>query len=91
MSMQSQFPDVSRVEVISSHGRELVRYGVKNVQVLLQDEGKTLKIIFNDEDNEELEEAVKNEIIEKFNMDIEDLTEMKEELFKKISARYSEE
>ena len=39
-----QYPDVTRVEVITDTGREFVRYGCSNVQVSLQDDGRTLKV-----------------------------------------------
>lgn len=35
---------VTRVEVITNDGREFVRYGCSNVQVSLQDDGRTLKV-----------------------------------------------
>lgn len=38
------FEDVTRVEVIDSHGRALTRYGVSDVSVALQDGGRTLKV-----------------------------------------------
>jgi hypothetical protein len=38
------YPDVTRVEVITSEGREFVRYECSNVQVSLQDDGQTLKV-----------------------------------------------
>jgi small nuclear ribonucleoprotein (snRNP)-like protein len=38
------YPDVTRVEVITNDGREFVRYGCSNVQVSLQDDGRTLKV-----------------------------------------------
>jgi hypothetical protein len=38
------YPNVTRVEVITSEGREFVRYDCSNVQVSLQDEGRTLKV-----------------------------------------------
>ena len=38
------YPDVTRVEVIGSEGREYVRYGCSNVQVSLQDDGQTIKV-----------------------------------------------
>ena len=40
------YPDVTRVEVIGKE-REYVRYGCSNVQVSLQDDGKTLKVFAN--------------------------------------------
>lgn len=38
------YPDVTRVEVIGSNGREYVRYECSNVQVSLQDDGQTIKV-----------------------------------------------
>ena len=38
------YPNVTRVEVIGNDGREFVRYGCSNVQVSLQDDGRTLKV-----------------------------------------------
>ncbi len=38
------YSDVTRVEVITNDGREFVRYGCSNVQVSLQDDGRTLKV-----------------------------------------------
>ncbi len=38
------YPDITRVEVITNDGREFVRYGCSTVQVSLQDDGRTLKV-----------------------------------------------
>jgi hypothetical protein len=38
------YPQVTRVEVITNNGRELVRYECSNVQVSLQDDGQTIKV-----------------------------------------------
>ena len=38
------YPDVTRVEVITRKGREFVRYECSNVQVSLQDDGQTIKV-----------------------------------------------
>jgi hypothetical protein len=43
------FPNVTRVEVITDDGREFVRYDCSNVQVSLQDEGRTLKVFLKQE------------------------------------------
>ena len=40
------YPEVTRVEVIGKN-REYIRYGCSNVQVSLQDDGKTLKVFAN--------------------------------------------
>ena len=46
------YPDVTRVEVIGSDGREYVRYECSNVQVSLQDDGQTIKVfLFSTYDN----------------------------------------
>jgi hypothetical protein len=41
------YPDVTRVEVITGEGREFVRYECSNVQVSLQDDGQTLKVFLS--------------------------------------------
>jgi hypothetical protein len=42
------FKDVDRVEVIDQEGRAFTRYGVSGgVQVVLQDDGRTLKIFLS--------------------------------------------
>ena len=41
------YPDVTRVEVITSEGREFVRYECSNVQVSLQDDGRTIKVFLS--------------------------------------------
>ena len=38
------YPEVTRVEVVSREGREFVRYECSNVQVSLQDDGQTIKV-----------------------------------------------
>ena len=38
------YPRVTRVEVIDSSGRAYVAYGLENVRMDLQDEGRTMKI-----------------------------------------------
>ena len=38
------YPEVTRVEVITREGREFVRYECSNVQVSLQDNGQTIKV-----------------------------------------------
>jgi hypothetical protein len=38
------YPQVTRVEVITNNGRELVRYECSDVQVSLQDDGQTIKV-----------------------------------------------
>jgi hypothetical protein len=38
------YPEVTRVEVVTNNGRELVRYRCSDVQVSLQDDGQTIKV-----------------------------------------------
>ena len=38
------YPDVTRVEVITNNGREYVQYECSNVQVSIQDDGQTIKV-----------------------------------------------
>jgi len=38
------YPDVTRMEVITNDGREFVRYGCSTVQVSLEDDGRTIKV-----------------------------------------------
>tara|TARA_R110002074_G_scaffold25215_1_gene74908 strand:+ start:1705 stop:1908 length:204 start_codon:yes stop_codon:yes gene_type:complete len=42
------YPEVSRLEVIDD-GRELVKYDLKNVQISIQDDGRTMKIFVNNQ------------------------------------------
>ena len=39
------YPEVTRVEVITNNGREFVRYECSNVQISLQDDGQTIKVM----------------------------------------------
>ena len=43
------YPEVTRVELVTNHCRELVLYKRSNVQVSLQDDGRTLKIFSEQE------------------------------------------
>jgi hypothetical protein len=38
------YPEVTRVEVITNNGREFVQHECSNVQVSLQDNGQTIKV-----------------------------------------------
>ena len=38
------YPEVTRVEVITNYGREFEQYECSNVQVSLQDDGQTIKV-----------------------------------------------
>ena len=41
------YPNVTRVEVITNQGREFVQYDCSYVQVSLQDDGRTIKVFLN--------------------------------------------
>jgi hypothetical protein len=43
------YPEVTRVEVITNDGREFVRYDCSNVQMSLQDDGRSLKVFLKQE------------------------------------------
>jgi hypothetical protein len=47
------FPKVTRVEVIGN-GREYVKYGVRDVWASVQDDGRTVKIFIEYDDEEEI-------------------------------------
>ena len=38
------YPEVTRVEVITSYGRDFVRHECSDVRVSLQDDGQTIKV-----------------------------------------------
>jgi len=38
------YPEVTRVEVITHNGREFVQYECSNVHISLQDDGRTIKL-----------------------------------------------
>ena len=43
------YPGVTRVEVVTDNGREFVQHDCTNVQVSLQDDGKTIKVFLKQE------------------------------------------
>ena len=43
------YPEVTRVEVVTDNGREFVQHDCTNVQVSLQDDGKTIKVFLKQE------------------------------------------
>lgn len=43
------YPDITRVEVIDSTGRAYAKWDVKDVQLSIQDDGRTMKIFLKDE------------------------------------------
>lgn len=45
----TNYPEVTRVEVITNNGREFVRHDCANVQVSLQDDGRTIKVFLRQE------------------------------------------
>jgi len=53
------YPEVTRVEVIAGNERGFVRYDCSNVQVSLQDDGRTLKVFLKQEQISEEENEVR--------------------------------
>jgi ABC-type uncharacterized transport system involved in gliding motility auxiliary subunit len=45
----TNYPEVTRVEVVTNYGCELVLYECSNVQVSLQDDGRTIKVFLKKE------------------------------------------
>jgi hypothetical protein len=52
-TIRTHFPDVNRVEVIDEDGRSYVKYKCNNVKICLQDDGYTLKLFLDKENNDE--------------------------------------
>jgi hypothetical protein len=46
----TNYPKVTRVEVITNKGREFVRYECTDVQFSLQDDGRTIKVFLSSND-----------------------------------------
>lgn len=44
MALHETLPEVTRVEVIDDYGRSFSTWGVEDVELHTQDEGRTLKI-----------------------------------------------
>jgi len=44
------YPEVTRVELITNWGREIVKLGCSDVKVCLQDDGRTIKVFMMEED-----------------------------------------
>lgn len=40
----TQLESVTRVEIIDNHGRSYVKWGLRDVQIQIQDDGRTLKL-----------------------------------------------
>ena len=45
------YPEVTRVELITNWGREIVELGCSNVKVSLQDDGRTIKVFLSGADD----------------------------------------
>jgi hypothetical protein len=86
------FPNVTRVEVITDDGREFVRYDCSNVQVSLQDGGRTVKVFLKQEQiSEEENERRFEECMEWINnLEPGDITKVMGEAFMKEFRRVSQ-
>jgi hypothetical protein len=86
------FPNVTRVEVITDDGREFVRYGCSNVQVSLQDDGRTVKVFLKQEQiSEEENERRFEECMEWINnLEPGDITKVMGEAFMEEFRRVSQ-
>jgi hypothetical protein len=85
------YPEVTRVEVITDDGREFVRYDCHNVQLSLQDDGRTLKVFLKQEQISEEENEVRfKECLRAINnLKSEDITELMGEAFMEEFRRVS--
>ena len=86
------FPNVTRVEVITDDGREFVRYDCSNVQVSLQDDGRTVKVFLKQEQiSEEENERRFEECMEWINnLEPGDITKVMGEAFMEEFRRVSQ-
>jgi hypothetical protein len=86
------FPNVTRVEVITDDGREFVRYDSSNVQVSLQDDGRTVKVFLKQEQiSEEENERRFEECMEWINnLEPGDITKVMGEAFMEEFRRVSQ-
>jgi hypothetical protein len=86
------FPNVTRVEVITDDGREFVRYDCSNVQVSLQDDGRTIKVFLKQEQiSEEENERRFEECMEWINnLEPGDITKVMGEAFMEEFRRVSQ-
>jgi hypothetical protein len=86
------FPNVTRVEVITDDGREFVRHGCSNVQVSLQDDGRTIKVFLKQEQiSEEENERRFEECMEWINnLEPGDITKVMGEAFMEEFRRVSQ-
>jgi hypothetical protein len=53
-NMNYYFTNFNRIEVIDNTGRKYVKYDVENVQLHVQDDGKTLKVFVKYTPEEEI-------------------------------------
>jgi hypothetical protein len=85
------YPEVTRVEVITDDGREFVRYDCNNVQLSLQDDGRTLKVFLKQEQISEEENEVRfKECLRAINnLKPGDITELMGEAFMEEFRRVS--
>jgi hypothetical protein len=86
------YPEVTRVEVITDDGREFVRYDCNNVQLSLQDDGRTLKVFLKQEQISEEENEVRfKECLRAINnLKPGDITELMGEAFMEEFRRVSQ-
>ncbi len=86
------YPEVTRVEVITDEGREFVRYDCNNVQLSLQDDGRTLKVFLKQEQISEEENEVRfKECLRAINnLKPGDITELMGEAFMEEFRRVSQ-
>jgi hypothetical protein len=86
------YPEVTRVEVITDDGREFVRYDCHNVQLSLQDDGRTLKVFLKQEQISEEENEVRfKECLRAIdNLKPGDITELMGEVFMEEFRRVSQ-
>ena len=67
-----QFDNVTRFEVIGPNGREVTSYGVQDITLSIQDDGKTLKIFYTVD--EDLAEKVQGDMSQGLNDFFKNLT-----------------
>ena len=84
--------EVTRVEVITDDGREFVRHDCHNVQLSLQDDGRTLKVFLKQEQISEEENEVRfKECLKAINnLKPGDITELMGEAFMEEFRRVSQ-
>ena len=86
------YPEVTRVEVITDDGREFVRYDCHSVQLSLQDGGRTLKVFLKQEQISEEENEVRFKACLKAINDLKpgEITELMGEAFMEEFRRVSQ-